>query len=56
MSRAGPYSRASTNDQQTLAMQNRATREYAARRDWAILMQLREVKTTPGQCTKINNH
>jgi DNA invertase Pin-like site-specific DNA recombinase len=32
MFRAGPFARVSTNDQQTLAMQNRAMREYAARR------------------------
>ena len=32
MFRAGLYARISTNDQQTLAMQNRAMREYAARR------------------------
>jgi hypothetical protein len=31
MFRAGLYARVSTNDQQTLAMQNRAMREYAAR-------------------------
>ena len=30
--RAGIYARVSTQDQQTLPMQNRATREYAARR------------------------
>ena len=35
MLRAGVYARVSTNDQQTLAMQNRAMREYAARRDRA---------------------
>ena len=29
MFRAGLYARVSTNDQQTLAMQNRAMREYA---------------------------
>ena len=29
MFRVGPYARVSTNDQQTLAMQNRAMREYA---------------------------
>jgi len=34
MLRAGLYARVSTNDQQTLAMQNRAMREYAARRGW----------------------
>jgi DNA invertase Pin-like site-specific DNA recombinase len=32
MSRAGLYARVSTNDQQTLPMQSRAMREYAARR------------------------
>jgi DNA invertase Pin-like site-specific DNA recombinase len=34
---AGLYARVSTNDQQTLAMQNRALREYAACRDWRKL-------------------
>ena len=32
MFRTGLYARVSTNDQQTLAMQSRAMREYAARR------------------------
>src|ERR1043166_573922 len=43
MFRAGLYARVSTNDQQTLAMQNRAMREYAARRGWTITVQVREV-------------
>jgi putative DNA-invertase from lambdoid prophage Rac len=43
MFRAGLYARGSTNDQQTLPMQSRAMREYAARRGWTIAMQLREV-------------
>jgi len=43
MFRAGLYARVSTNDQQTLPMQNRAMREYAARRGWTITMQVREV-------------
>jgi putative DNA-invertase from lambdoid prophage Rac len=43
MFRAGLYARVSTNDQQTLAMQNRAMREYAGRRGWTIALQLREV-------------
>jgi putative DNA-invertase from lambdoid prophage Rac len=43
MFRAGLYARVSTNDQQTLAMQNRAMREYAARRGWTIAVQVREV-------------
>ena len=43
MLRAGLYARVSTIDQQTLPMQNRAMREYAARRGWTIAMQVREV-------------
>ena len=43
MFRAGLYARVSTNDQQTLPMQSHAMREYAARRGWAIAMQVREV-------------
>ncbi len=45
MSRVGLYARVSTNDQQTLAMQNRAMREYAARRGWTIVLQVREVNS-----------
>ena len=45
MLRAGLYARVSTNDQQTLAMQNRAMREYAARRGWIIALQAREVNS-----------
>jgi putative DNA-invertase from lambdoid prophage Rac len=41
--RAGLYARVSTHDQQTLPMQNRAMREYAARRGWTITMQMKEV-------------
>jgi putative DNA-invertase from lambdoid prophage Rac len=41
--RAGLYARVSTNDQQTLAMQIRAMREYAGRRGWSIALQVREV-------------
>jgi predicted site-specific integrase-resolvase len=43
MLRAGLYARVSTNDQQTLGMQNQAMREYAARRGWTIALQVREV-------------
>ena len=43
MFRAGLYARVSTNDQQTLPMQSRALREYAARRGWTIALQVREV-------------
>lgn len=45
MLRAGLYARVSTNDQQTLAMQNRAMREYAVRRGWMIALQVREVNS-----------
>src|ERR1700733_10089338 len=43
MVRVGIYARVSTNDQQTLPMQSRAMREYAARRGWTIAVQVREV-------------
>jgi DNA invertase Pin-like site-specific DNA recombinase len=49
MFRAGLYARVSTNDQQTLAMQNRAMREYAARRGWTIALQVREVNSGAAQ-------
>src|SRR6266849_8286354 len=45
MFRAGLYARVSTNDQETLAMQNRAMREYAARRSWIIALLVREVNS-----------
>jgi DNA invertase Pin-like site-specific DNA recombinase len=44
MLRAGLYARVSTTDQ-TLGMQNRAMREYAARRGWTIALQVREVNS-----------
>jgi len=45
MLQAGLYARVSTNDQQTLALQNRAMREYAARRGWRIAVQVRDVNS-----------
>jgi len=45
MFRAGLYARVSTNDQQTLTMQNWAMREYAARRGWTLALQVREVNS-----------
>jgi hypothetical protein len=47
--RAGFYARVSTLDQQTLPMQNRAMREYAARRGWTIAMQVKEVGSGASQ-------
>ena len=43
MFRAGLYARVSTNDQQTIPLQIRALREYAARRDWIVAMQVKEI-------------
>jgi DNA invertase Pin-like site-specific DNA recombinase len=43
MVRAGLYARVSTQDPQTLPMQNRAMREYATRRGWTIKLQVKEV-------------
>jgi putative DNA-invertase from lambdoid prophage Rac len=41
--RAGLYARVSTHDQQTLSLQMRAMREYAAKRGWEIAVQIKEV-------------
>jgi putative DNA-invertase from lambdoid prophage Rac len=49
MVRAGLYARVSTQDQQTLPMQNRAMREYAVRRGWTVTMQIREVGSGASQ-------
>jgi putative DNA-invertase from lambdoid prophage Rac len=43
MLRAGLYARVSTQDQQTIPLQMRAMREYAAARGWMIAMQAKEV-------------
>ena len=47
--RAGFYARVSTLDQQTLPMQNRAMRDYAARRGWTIALQVKEVGSGASQ-------
>jgi DNA invertase Pin-like site-specific DNA recombinase len=39
MFRAGLYARVSTLDQQTLPMQMRALRDYAAQRGWTIAIE-----------------
>ncbi len=41
--RVGLYARVSTQDQQTIPLQTRAMREYAAQRGWTIALQVREV-------------
>ena len=45
MFRTGLYARVSTDDQQTLAKQIRAMREYAERRGWTVALQVREVNS-----------
>ncbi len=47
--RAGLYARVSTNDQQTLPMQLRALREYAARRGWSVISQVKEIGSGASQ-------
>jgi putative DNA-invertase from lambdoid prophage Rac len=42
---SGPLCACITEDQNTLAMQNRAMREYAVRRGWTVVMQVREVNS-----------
>jgi putative DNA-invertase from lambdoid prophage Rac len=49
MFRAGLYARVSTHDQQTLPLQMRAMREYAAKRGWTIAVQIREVGSGAGE-------
>src|SRR6266542_1118406 len=41
--RVGLYARVSTHDQQTIPLQTRAMREYAARRGWTVAMQVKEI-------------
>src|SRR3954452_15913548 len=45
MFRVGLYARVSTHDQQTLPLQMRAMREYAAKRGWRIALQIKEVSS-----------
>ena len=43
--RAGLYARVSTHDQQTLRLQHLAMRDYAARRGWTVVLQVREINS-----------
>lgn len=47
--RVGLYARVSTQDQQTIPLQMRAMREYAARRGWKIALQVKEVGSGASQ-------
>jgi DNA invertase Pin-like site-specific DNA recombinase len=50
--RVGLYARVSTQDQQTIPMQTRALREYAARRGWTITLQVKEIGSGASQREK----
>ena len=47
--RAGLYARVSAQDQQTIPLQTRAMREYAARRGWRIALQVKEIGSGASQ-------
>jgi putative DNA-invertase from lambdoid prophage Rac len=47
--RVGFYARVSTHDQQTVPLQTRAMREYAARRGWTIPLQVKEASSGDAQ-------
>ncbi len=47
--RVGLYARVSTHDQQTLPLQIHALREYAAKRGWTIVAQIKEVGSGASQ-------
>jgi resolvase-like protein len=47
--RVGLYARVSTHDQQTIPLQTRALREYAARRGWTITLQVKEIGSGASQ-------
>src|SRR5487761_2030901 len=47
--RVALYARVSTHDQQTLPLQIRTMREYAAKRNWTIVTQIKEVGSGAAQ-------
>ena len=49
MFRAALYARVSTSDQQTIPLQIRALRDYAARRGWSIALQVKEIGSGASQ-------
>ncbi len=49
MFRVGLYARVSTQDQQTLPLQMRAMRDYAAKRGWTIALEVKEVGSGAAQ-------
>ena len=49
MFRAALYARVSTSDQQTIPLQIRALRDYAARRGWSIALPVKEIGSGASQ-------
>lgn len=47
--RVGLYARVSTHDQQTLPLQIRTLREYASKRSWTIVSQIKEIGSGASQ-------
>src|SRR5580700_7520718 len=47
--RVGLYARVSTHDQQTLPLQIRSMREYAAKRGWSVVAQIKEIGSFASQ-------
>jgi DNA invertase Pin-like site-specific DNA recombinase len=47
--RVSLYARVSTHDQQTIPLQTRPMREYAARRGWRIALQIKEIGSGASQ-------
>jgi DNA invertase Pin-like site-specific DNA recombinase len=47
--RVGLYARVSTHDQQTLPLQIRSMREYAAKRGWSVVAQIKEIGSGASQ-------
>jgi len=55
MLRAGLYARVSTLDQQTLPMQMRAMRDYAANRGWTVTCKSKKLAPVPRRASSANN-
>jgi putative DNA-invertase from lambdoid prophage Rac len=53
--RVGLYARVSTHDQRTLPLQIHAMREYAAKRGWTIIAQIKEVGSGASQREQRSN-
>lgn len=52
MLRVGLYPRVSTHNQQTIPLQTRPMQDYAPKRDWTILIQVKEISSGASQREK----